>query len=75
MKTTTRLAFISLLFLLGNCGEKSPELCQEKPKENCGYYTDYNPVCGCNNRTYTNACEAECKGITRYTKGECLTNK
>jgi hypothetical protein len=32
---------------------------------------EYNPVCGCNNKTYGNACAAECAGITEYTKGPC----
>jgi hypothetical protein len=31
----------------------------------------YDPVCGCNNKTYGNACAAECSGIKKYTKGEC----
>jgi|GEM_PF-3415644 len=33
--------------------------------------TDYDPVCGCNNTTYTNECEAEIFGIYDYTSGEC----
>jgi hypothetical protein len=28
-------------------------------------------VCGCNEKTYSNACIAECHGITQYTPGEC----
>lgn len=31
----------------------------------------YDPVCGCNQKTYPNACAAECAGIRTYTKGEC----
>ncbi len=32
---------------------------------------DYNPVCGCDENTYSNACVAEKNGITSWTKGEC----
>lgn len=33
--------------------------------------TAYQPVCGCNGVTYTNACMAEAAGITVYTQGTC----
>ena len=32
---------------------------------------EYAPVCGCNNRTYSNSCEAEALGIDDYSQGEC----
>ncbi|PLX12224.1 MAG: hypothetical protein C0594_02670 [Marinilabiliales bacterium] len=32
----------------------------------------YQPVCGCNGKTYGNACEAECMGIDDYTSGSCF---
>ncbi|MFN0035861.1 MAG: Kazal-type serine protease inhibitor family protein [Saprospiraceae bacterium] len=45
--------------------------CVEKQKEGCVCTKQYDPVCGCNNKTYGNACEAECAGIKKYKKGEC----
>ena len=32
---------------------------------------DYNPVCGCDGKTYSNACVAERSGVRTYTKGPC----
>ncbi len=61
-----------LLCSLVGCKSSQPGECVENPKENCMCTRQYDPVCGCNNKTYGNACEAECNGITTYTKGECV---
>lgn len=49
--------------------------CQEQPRNDSGCYAVYDPVCGCNDKTYGNQCEALAHGITSYQSGECSKSK
>lgn len=31
----------------------------------------YDPVCGCNSKSYSNSCYAEKEGVVEWTKGAC----
>lgn len=47
----------------GNCA-KIPEVCTDI----------YSPVCGCDDKTYPNACSAASASVSVLSKGECETN-
>nr|WP_240426916.1 protease inhibitor Kazal-type [Tunicatimonas sp. TK19036]WKN40364.1 protease inhibitor Kazal-type [Tunicatimonas sp. TK19036] len=50
---------------------KEDEACKESKASNINCYNIYSPVCGCNGKTYDNACYAERLGIMDYKNGEC----
>ncbi len=67
---TMLIAIVTLVLL--SCEKKDVSSdCVENINPNIVCTKQYDPVCGCNNKTYGNACMAGAAGVRVVAKGEC----
>ena len=68
----TFLLFTLIVLSLLSCEDKNTDTCIDEGKiSDSACIEIYDPVCGCNNKTYSNSCYAGISGLNNWTKGEC----
>lgn len=68
---TCLVFFILITFWSCRAVEQSSCIDESKINPDAMCIAQYDPVCGCDARTYGNACEAENAGVISFKKGAC----
>ena len=68
------IKYLTALLIIGPVCSNVDEDCIDESEISYDTYCleIYDPVCGCNNVTYSNDCYATANGISNWSEGECL---
>ena len=67
---------LMMMGILGSCSSqketiKGSDCIDPNPNKAVGCIEVYQPVCGCDGKTYPNSCYAEREGIKKWKEGKC----
>ena len=69
------LTFVALMTIsvisITSCSKNDCSEPTVEPYGDCICIQIYDPVCGCDGKTYSNNCHAHCEGVAIKKKGEC----
>lgn len=67
------LVLLAAAFSVGSTCNKAQKDCVGQPQKDMMCAEIYKPVCGCDNKTYSNECDAKRAGVKNWKEGECPT--